>query len=208
VIRTAFATGLLPVLLLLTAGALRAGSPPPAREGDLIFQTSRSAQSLAVQKATASPYSHMGIVLLRHGRPHVFEAVSTVRYTPLDAWIRRGQGGRYVLKRLVRSETLLTPSALLRMKAAARAFEGRPYDLTFEWSDRRIYCSELVWKLYKQALGLEIGTLQRLRDFRLEDPAVRAKMKARYGSAVPLDEPVISPAAMFESSLLSTVAPR
>ena len=82
----------------------------------------------------------------------------------------------------------------------------RPYDLTFEWSDSRVYCSELVWKMYERALGIRVGELQRLRDFDLSDPVVRAKMKERYGDAVPLDEQVISPAAMFDSPLLEVVS--
>ena len=48
----------------------------------------------------------------------------------------------------------------------ARQFEGKPYDLYFEWSDERIYCSELVWKMYA-ALGVKLGTLQKLREFDL-----------------------------------------
>ena len=88
------------------------------------------------------------------------------------------------------------------------AFQGRAYDLAFEWSDSRIYCSELVWKLYQRALGIRIGELQRLRDFRLEDPAVRARLQERYGKRVPLQERVISPAAMHDSTLLVTIAQR
>jgi len=80
---------------------------------------------------------------------------------------------------------------------------GRPYDLTFDWSDDRMYCSELVYKIYDRALGIKIGELQRVRNFDLTDAAVQAKMRERYGDAVPLDAPVISPAAMGQSPLLS-----
>jgi hypothetical protein len=48
------------------------------RDGDIIFQTSRSEQSIAIQKATRSPYSHMGIVFLKNGSPYVYEAINTV----------------------------------------------------------------------------------------------------------------------------------
>ena len=132
-------------------------------------------------------------------KPFVFEAIATVRYTPLADWIARGDGGRYVVKRLTRE---LTPE---QVDAAARrrtTFEGKPYDLYFEWSDERIYCSELVWKMYQQALGMRAGQLQKLREFDLTDPVVKAKMRERYGSHVPLDEPVISPGAQFASPLL------
>jgi hypothetical protein len=198
------ALALLLPLLFCSAGHAAA----ELKDGDIIFHTSRSAQSLAVQRATGSRYSHMGIVLMRGGKPHVFEAVSTVRYTPLAQWTARGNGGHYVVKRLRDADRLLTPEAVAKLRARTSDFEGRPYDLTFEWSDQRIYCSELVWKLYQRALGVRIGELQKIREFNLADPAVRAKMRERYGDRVPMDEPVISPVAMFESPLLRTVETR
>jgi hypothetical protein len=33
------------------------------------------------------------------------------------------------------------------MKATGEGFLGKDYDLTFGWSDERLYCSELVWKV-------------------------------------------------------------
>ncbi|MES2933175.1 MAG: YiiX/YebB-like N1pC/P60 family cysteine hydrolase, partial [Pseudomonadota bacterium] len=108
-------------------------------------------------------------------------------------------------KRLNNAPALLTPSAVKRMHDAASRFEGRPYDLTFEWSNERIYCSELVWKIYDQALNIKIGHLQRIKEFKLSDPAVQAKMRERYGHRIPWEEPAISPVAMFESPLLRTV---
>jgi uncharacterized protein YcfL len=57
------------------------------RDGDIVFQASRSEQSIAIQKATHSPYSHMGIVFLGNGSPYVYEAIKTVQYTPLRKWV-------------------------------------------------------------------------------------------------------------------------
>ena len=173
------------------------------KDGDIIFQTSKSSQSVAVQRATHSKYSHMGVIFLRDQRPYVLEASATDKYTPLTVWIARGQGGAYVVKRL---RTELTPPQIEKLRAATAPFEGKPYDLTFEWSDTRIYCSELVWKLYDRALGIQIGRLQKLSDFDLSDRVVGAKMTERYGTAIPMDSTVISPNAMFESSELKVVA--
>jgi uncharacterized protein YycO len=185
------------ILIVSTAHAAA-----PLHDGDIIFHTSRSAQSVAIQRATHSPYSHVGLVLYRDGKPFVFEAIATVRYTPLAKWIARGDGGRYVVKRLKRA---LTPEQVRTLRSSAEKYIGKPYDLYFEWSDARIYCSELVWKAYRDALGIEVGARQKLREFDLTDPAVKAKMRERYGSRVPLDEPVISPGAQFASRLLETV---
>ncbi|KRB08102.1 YiiX family permuted papain-like enzyme [Lysobacter sp. Root690] len=188
-------------LSLLCAGCA-AAQAPAARDGDLIFQTSRSAQSLAIQRATGSRYSHMGVIVHQGGKPYVFEAIGPTVYTPLARWIARGEGGHYVLKRL---RTPLTAPQQAKLRAQAKALSGRPYDLTFEWSDRKLYCSEVAWKMYDRALGIRIGELQQLRSFKLDDPAVKAKLRERYGARVPLAEPVISPVAMFDSPLLTTV---
>jgi hypothetical protein len=183
---------------LLLAVALSA----QLRDGDVIFHQSRSAQSRAIQLATKSPYSHMGLLFSRNGRWFVYEAVGPVKFTPLDEWTARGNGGHFVVKRL----RAAVPVA--RMRTVSERYHGKPYDFYFEWSDQRIYCSELVWKVYKEAAGVEVGRLQRLRDFDLSSPEVRRKLAERYGRRIPLDEPVISPAAMFESDKLIEVVRR
>lgn len=174
------------------------------QNGDIIFQTSTSTQSKAIQFATHSEYSHCGIIFQDKNEWYVFEAVQPVKKTPLNEWIDRGQNDKYVIKRL-KDTTLLTPKALNKMKASARAMTGKNYDLYFEWNDDRIYCSELVWKLYKDATALEIGHLKQLKDFNLTSPAVKQKLKERYGNHIPLNEKVISPKDVYESELLKTV---
>ena len=178
---------------------------PKLHNGDLIFQTSTSAQSQAIQLATHSPYSHCGILFKRGGEWRVFEAVQPVSETSLAHWTARGKGGRFVVKRLRDAETVLTPAALQRLQAAGEQYRGKSYDLYFGWSDDRIYCSELLWKMYQQATGREIGELQTLREFDLSHPAVQAKLKERYGNRIPLTEKVISPVRMFESKELVEV---
>ena len=190
-------------LALLALGDSRADQ---LRDGDIIFHTSRSAQSIVIQKATHSKYSHMGIVFIRDGNPYVYEAIKAVQYTPLKEWVARGDGGHYVIKRLRDADRVLTPEAVAKLRQVAAKLQGKPYDLTFEWSDSRIYCSELVWKIYDRGLGLPVGRLQKLRDFDLSDAIVKNKMKERYGKAIPLDETVISPGEMFSFEGLVVVA--
>jgi hypothetical protein len=192
------------IIFWLFAG-VAAQAATPLRDGDIIFHTSRSAQSAAIQRATHSKWSHMGVIFMRDGKPYVYEAIATVRFTPLERWIARGDHGRYVVKRLKRP---LTAEQAGKLRRSAGKYSGKPYDLYFEWSDGRIYCSELVWKMYRDALALEIGARQKLREFDLAEPAVKAKMRERYGTRVPLDEPVISPGAMFDSPLLVAVDAR
>lgn len=175
------------------------------KNGDLIFQTSQSSQSQAIQLATKSKYSHCGIIYQEGEKYFVFEAIQPVKYTPLEQWIARGKEGKYVVKRLKNAAQVLTPEVLRKMKTVGEGFKGKNYDLTFEWSDDKIYCSELIWKVYQRATGLEIGKLDKLSHFDLSAEAVKKKMKERYGNKIPLNETVISPAAVFDSELLITV---
>lgn len=116
------------------------------RDGDLIFQTSLSGQSRAIQEATGSKYSHCGIIYRDGCDYFVYEAVQPVKSTPLAQWIARGKGGHYVVKRLAGADSLLTERNIAAMRREAARFAGRDYDLTFGWSDDRLYCSELIWK--------------------------------------------------------------
>ncbi len=175
------------------------------KNGDLIFQTSLSRQSKAIQLATKSKYSHCGLIYKEGNKFYVFEAVQPVKRTPLDKWIARGQDGKYVIKRLKNADQFLTPEALRKMKQVGNQFNGKNYDLTFEWSDDKMYCSELIWKIYQRATGIEIGKLDKLSDFDLTNEAVKQKVKERYGDKIPTNEIVISPAAIFDSELLTTV---
>lgn len=175
------------------------------KDGDLIFQTSLSGQSKAVQLATRSTYSHCGIVFKENNKYYVFEAIQPVKRTPLQKWIARGDGGKYVVKRLKNADQVLTPDVIQKMKQVGKQFNGKNYDLTFEWSDDRIYCSELIWKMYQRSTGIEIGKLDKLSSFDLSSDVVKKKMRERYGDQIPMNEPVISPAAVFESELLITV---
>jgi hypothetical protein len=109
------------------------------------------------------------------------------------------------VKRLRDADQILTAQGIAKLRQEAVKFQGRPYDSTFEWSDSRIYCSELVWKIYDRGLGVRIGRLQKLRDFDLSHAAVRAKMKERYGNSIPMEETVISPSEMFSFAGLAVV---
>jgi uncharacterized protein YycO len=135
----------------------------------------------------------------------LFSPNQPVKLTPLDQWIARGENGHYVVKRLKNYKDILDEIAMKKMKTIGERFKDKNYDLYFNWSDDRIYCSELVWKIYYEAAGLEIGKLQMLKEFDLTNPVVADKVKERYGNNIPLNERVISPGRMFESELLYTV---
>jgi len=175
------------------------------QDGDIILQTSQSKQCEAVRIATNSKFSHCGIIYDINGKWFVFEAVQPVKLTPFDEWIQHGKGNKYVVKRLLNADQVLNTAVLQKMKDYSQQFDGKEYDAYFEWSDNKIYCSELVWKIYKNAAGIELSKLRELKDFNLSDVRVQKILKERYGNHIPLNEKVVAPSDLADSKLLKTI---
>ncbi|MCP4135939.1 MAG: YiiX family permuted papain-like enzyme [bacterium] len=194
------------ILLFATTISCRDSYDPALlKEGDIIFQETRSPQAKGIKLASHSRYTHVGIIFKSKQRLYVLEAVQPVKITRLKRFIKRGVNGHFVVKRINNYDAVMTQDAIGKMKKFGKTFIGKNYDIYFGWSNKRIYCSELVWKLYKNITGLEIGEVERLGDFDLSHAYVKRLLKKRYGKKVPLNEPVISPAAMFDSDELFTV---
>lgn len=170
--------------------------------GDIIFHVLKSLQSLGIQKATKSRYSHMGLIVNKNGKSWVLEAVQPVKYTALQQWIDRGVERHYVVKRFKTNLTVQQKQTLIKN---AEQYLGQPYDLYFEWDNRALYCSEIVWKAYHDALGIELAPLSKLKQFDLSSSEVKQLMQQRYGQNIPLNETVIAPQAIFASTALVEV---
>lgn len=162
----ALLTGLLAVPELDTAAL---------RDGDILLHTSRSAQAVAVAGATASPYTHVGIVERTGDALFVIEAVDRTRRTPLPEWLARGVGGKATALR----HPGLDSAARAAVVAAAAAYLGRPYDLSFTPGDDALYCSELVALAYA-AVDVAVGRWRPLGDLALHDAAAQRLLTRRW----------------------------
>lgn len=168
-------------IALLFAGILYATRPDAAvlaglRDGDIVFQTSKDSQSLAVMLATKSLYSHVGVIdVMKNGKVMVLEAANPVRATPVKEWVAHGIGGRITVKRLKKEDA----AAVRRALAWARGRMGRPYDPYFHSSDEAFYCSELVHDAFSHA-GIKLGHEQKLSELETGSAAVQKIMKDRW----------------------------
>jgi hypothetical protein len=187
---------MLQIAMVLCIGCTAA---PAVAPGDLVFQTSRSSQSAIIAEVTRSPWTHVGVVFERRGQPWVLEAVEPVRWTRFDRWRERGEGGRYIVRRLPRP---LTEDELRALRREGVRLLGRRYDARFEWSDRRMYCSELVWKIFERALDVRLTEPQRWSELPLS-PRARALARRRLGR-MPRGI-VVTPTALVDSPRLATV---
>lgn len=174
------------------------------RDGDIIFQSSPSRQSAAIEEATQSPYSHCGIIFYENNIAYVYEAVQPVGKRRLDEWIESGVNGDFIVKRL-KDSFLLNEIAVNALKTYALNQFGKNYDGKFNWSDKEMYCSELVYKSYWNTCRIQLAKPKALKDFNIDGPIVRKIMKERYGNEIPYDEPMISPDQLVNSHLLITV---
>lgn len=195
----------LSLILLLSFTGKKPGSNFKFQDGDIILQTSESRQCEAVRIATDSKFSHCGIVFNKNNEWYVLEAVQPVKITPLKSWIRQGKEGKYLVRRLKDNSVIKNKEVHSKMIAYGEKQLDKGYDLYFEWSDNKMYCSELVWKIYKEGAGIEICTLRKLKSFKLKNPTVKAILKERYGNKIPYSEKVVAPSQLAETEKLITV---
>ncbi len=158
-----------------TTASLRAQSYPELRDGDLIFQTSKSNQSAAILIASSSPYSHVGIIKHKKRNVFVVEASNVVKETTLESWIERGLFRRYAIYRF----TGLTSEKAQEILQAAATYYKRPYDIFFSFDNNSMYCSELVYVAYKTA-GLQTGKLQKVSELHTQNSIVKKIIEQRW----------------------------
>ena len=120
-----------------------------AKTGDLIFQTQVGWMSpLAIQVATLSPYSHVGVVAVEGKEVYVYEASAKVQKVKIQNFINRvDTGSRFVIYRHKSVDARRSRKVISYAKASL----GKNYDTHLSWSNSRMYCSELVYKAYKYA---------------------------------------------------------
>jgi uncharacterized protein YycO len=179
----------------------KAQNTSEVKDGDIIFIQNPSGQGKAIQLATNSKFTHVGVIFYENGKAMVYHAVQPVSVNTLQEFKDMSSDGKFEIKRL-KDQSSLSKEAVAKMLKEAKELLGTNYDIYFAWDDKELYCSEFVWKIYNKYTKLEIGNLRPLKDFSLDAPQVKEIMKRRYGNNIPYNEKMISPGDMYESGLL------
>lgn len=164
-------------------------------EGDVLFQSLPRDGWLvdAIEGITGSEWSHCGILVKREGRWYVAEAIDTVSYTPLHWWLLRGRGSRIMAYR----NTHVGEIDKFKIQQAVDQFVGKEYDLRYAPDDTEIYCSELVYKVFDRAMGLQVGVWQKLRE--LNWRPYEDFIREMDDGDLPLDQVMVTPLALTRS---------
>ena len=173
------------------------------KDGDILFQDTGGDLGEAIKIATKSKYSHCGMIIREGNNIQVFEAIGPVQYTPINEWVKHGNNNAFKAYRL-KNTSAISNLQIKTWKLKAIDYIGKSYDHVFGWSDDKIYCSELVWKMYKN-IGIEISAPKHLKDFDLSNKLVKQQLQMRYGTAIPYEEKVVSPQDLIESRFFMEV---
>ena len=166
------------------------------REGDVIFQTSLSQQSPLIKKGTRSTITHCGVVVMKGGKPYVLETQKTLVLTLLGKFIARGKGGKYWHKR----------PEIEDIKIEYSHYLGMPYDLAFRFDNGKFYCSELIYDIYLNQLGIELCKPKQIEDYLILGlhrlPKLKRAMKER---GIDMEQYAVAPVDVFKSKKLKFV---
>ena len=148
-------------ILTLTARMMIANAEASTGEyqvGDMIMQSDEFKSAAGIKILSGSKYNHVGIIVEKNGTLYVAEALGRVVYTDIDEYINRGQEHVHI-----RLNDELTDSDKTKISKAVKKYVGKRYDAALSWSDDRMYCSELVQKVYKDALEINVATERKIK---------------------------------------------
>lgn len=194
-------------ILLICSVSLAFAEETSYQTGDIIFQSSESPTNKAIELATHSKFSHVGVIVAEEGDLQVLEAGNPVSIIPLAKFIQRGSGGKYEVLRLKNAEDILTEEQKEELINKGKTWLGKKYDFVFSWTDDELYCSELVYKLFANTLQINLAQPKSLKSFDLSHPLVQEQLKIKYGKNIPYDDNMVSPQQLYESDLLEPIDP-
>ena len=87
------------LIVLMSASCRRGGDLTALREGDIVFIETTSFQSKFIKLGMLSIWSHCGIAVNTDEGVQIMEADTTVRILPIERFIKRSVGGKYIIKR-------------------------------------------------------------------------------------------------------------
>ena len=150
------------------------------QSGDILFIRSNSGpRADSIEEITKAPLTHCGIVIKEGDRAVVYEGAGHQgNYKDVETWQRdeskkQGSPPPVPLHSIyVRRYSGSLEGKLDGLRQRAKALHDTPYDNAFAWNNHEpgsgkeyIYCSELIWKAFHDAVGADLGDPHALKDY-------------------------------------------
>ncbi|MGH1462514.1 MAG: YiiX/YebB-like N1pC/P60 family cysteine hydrolase [Neptuniibacter sp.] len=174
------------------------------KEGDIIFISIDSFLYKHVARGTGSWTSHVGFIIQEHGQWFVLEsAVPIVSKCPLRKFLARTTNYEVAIKRLNKD---LSQDDMSALKRSAHKKMGAFYHTGFNFDSNRQFCSKFVYLTFKEALGVELGKVQTLKELLDENPQANIKFwRCWYFGFIPWTRRTVTPASQLSDSQLFEV---
>ena len=157
------------------------------KEGDIVFIESKSSQSPYIKVGTMSKWTHCGVVVNTPEGLKVLEASNKVCLTSYATFIAKAKNENWCVKR---------PKKTISSPISYGKYLDMPYDLEFKFDNGKMYCSELVWLVYKDN-GIELCKPRKVSSFIMTRiPRVKRQMAKRN---ISMSQHAVAPVDIFKA---------
>jgi hypothetical protein len=182
------------------------------KEGDIVFQQLDGGElGRAIDKVTegygGEDYNHCGLVININDTLQVIEAIGKkVRLTAIAEFEARCSAAHLLIGRLRPPYRHLIGN----IENVATKQLGIPYDDFFEMNNGKLYCSELIYEVFKEANGGK--PFFKLKPMTFKDPETHdffplwVAYYRKLGAAIPQEKPGINPGLLSRSSKLYVIS--
>ena len=174
------------------------------KEGDILFISIDAVLYKQVARGTGSWSSHVGFAIQEQGQWLIVESkVPFVTKTPLRKFLSRTCNGEVMVRRLQQPLDSLQIDAL---KLAADRHMGKLYHLGFNFDSKRQFCSKFVHLVFKEALGVNLGKVQTMKQLLQENPQASVGFwRCWYLGFIPWQRKTLTPASQINDPQLNTI---
>ena len=175
------------IIALVSASCCNTIDLDSLQEGDIVFIESQSSQSPYIKVGTMSKWTHCGVIVNTPEGLKVLEASKTVKLTTFAKFIGASKHDNWCVKR---------PNQKLSTPINYKKYIGQPYDLEFRFDNGKMYCSELVWLVYKEQ-GIELCEPRKVSSFLMTRiPKVRRLMDKRN---ISMEQVAVAPVDIYKA---------
>ena len=174
------------------------------KEGDLLFTAIDLFVCRQVAKETGSWSSHVGFALKENDQWVVVESkVPFVCKTPLRKFLQRTRKSQVMVRRLKRT---LTTEQVNTLKQLTESHIGTLYHSGFKLNSERQFCSKLVYSVYKEAIGIQLGKVLTIEQLLNENPQASIGLwRLWYFGIIPWQRQILTPASLLKDRQLQTI---